>query len=125
MNFIWNVLLTLTAVNVVWGSSIPHRISANTLLLYGSPYNQTTQEDLPVDHILYAVNAGFGPSKWEDGSLDYLSVITLDCCTKEFPNQGDLPDVSNLDHVLKKLYKILLPCVDLMCRFNCKKNCLT
>jgi hypothetical protein len=91
MKYIVYVLLSLTVIHVVSGtSSIPQRISANTLLLYGIDHNYNQTQ---ADHIMYAVNAGFGPSKWPDNSMDLLPVISLNCCTDEFPKEGELPNV--------------------------------
>jgi hypothetical protein len=86
------ILLSLTVIHVATGSSIPHRISANTLFLYGSRANQTAFESETVEHIIYGVNAAFGPSKWPDGSLDSLTAVSIDCCVNDAP-QGELPKV--------------------------------
>jgi hypothetical protein len=94
MNLLQYILLSLTVIHVATGSSIPHRISANTLFLYGSRANQTAFENQSVDHIIYGVNAGFGPSKWADGSLDFLAVVSVDCCTNDAYQQQELPNVS-------------------------------
>ena len=76
-------------------AALPQRLSSNTLVLSDQFDNETNAE--PFGRILYAVNAGFGPSVWDDGSLDFLTVVSVDdCCSLDtLPKQEDLPLVNN------------------------------